>query len=81
MSPNGTGLTKAELPQSWGELTFIRPRLTAQFDPKQSLTRCREAGLICLRSRQVAGLQVGSSSLTKLDVILDRTGGEPGKKW
>jgi hypothetical protein len=49
-------------------------------DPKQSLTKCREAGLIRLRSRQVAGLQVGSSSLPKLEVILDRTGGETWEK-
>jgi hypothetical protein len=32
-SKNGTGQTKAELPDSWGKLTFIRPCLKAQIDP------------------------------------------------
>ena len=32
-SETGTRQTKAELPQSWGKLTFIRSRLRALFDP------------------------------------------------
>ncbi len=80
MSSNGTGRTYAELPQEQSEADRHLVRSTLHFDPKRPLDRCREAGLICLRSRQAAGLQVSSSSLPKLDVILDRTGGEPGKK-
>jgi hypothetical protein len=32
----GTKQTKAELPASWGKLTFLRSRLKVQLDPQQT---------------------------------------------
>ena len=39
MSGTGTVLTKAELADLWGKLTFDRPRLKARFDPEENLER------------------------------------------